>query len=107
LNALVLKLLIGGSILLGAVVYILHLQGTIADQKATISQQDDDILILKRTISEMTNAQNNQTTQTEKVVTKIVKGPETVRTIVKEVQATPIPQACTTPDYPQDVKDSF
>lgn len=56
----------------------------------------------------MTNRQNTQTAATEKVVTKVTQGPETVKTVVKEIHDAPVPADChKAPEFPQDVKDSY
>jgi hypothetical protein len=59
-----------------------------------------DIVLMKR-------AQSNQIAASQKAVDKIVYLPAKTKTVIKEVHDTPVPKDCTSPEFPQDVKDSY
>lgn len=63
-----------------------------------VKEQNDTIVELRTQIRTMTTDKNNQIRVSGKTVTKVIKGQETVRTIIKEVEKTPNPPACATPN---------
>lgn len=62
---------------------------------------------LEDQINTMTLAQNTQTTSTQKEVTKVVQGPETVKTVIKQIHDAPEPKNCVTPTLPEDVENQL
>jgi hypothetical protein len=100
--------------LIGGAVALLLVAGTIGYQNHQIHHyhkafDNEHSLFLQehQLVVAMTTRQNEQYKTSEQNVIKVVQGPEQVKTIVKEIHDTPLPTGCNTPDFPQDVKDSY
>jgi hypothetical protein len=63
-----------------------------------------EMIAQKLKIDEMTTKQNTQTSATEKEIIKVVKGPETVKTVIKTIHDAPEPANCATPPLPEEVR---
>lgn len=65
-----------------------------------------EVIHLQDQINTMTSTQDTQTKTSTQTVTKVIQLPGTVSTVIKQVDV-PVPSDCSTPNYPQTVKDSF
>lgn len=88
------------AVIVGDVLYIRHLHHVIDGQKTTITTLNTNIETMKAN-------QKDQTRVTTKTVEKLIKGPTEIREVIKTVKDTPLPEQCLTPDYAQNIKDSF
>jgi hypothetical protein len=76
--------------------------------KSIATTDQTTIVQLHDKIDGMTSRQNTQTVTSTQTVTKVVQGPATIKTVIKDVDVpVNVEGPCNTPDYPQDVKDSF
>lgn len=101
-------------VLIGVLVFLLSMAGVIGYQSHEIHKYhvmyETELKVegaYKQQVIDMTTSQNTQSTKTQETVTKVVKVPVETQRIVTEVQKVTVPSECKTPDYPQDVKDSF
>ena len=70
-----------------------------------VKSQRDTIVELRTTIRLLSAPKNTQIKVTERGVTKVIQGKDTVRTIIKEVNSLPEPPNCVTPPTSESVRN--
>jgi hypothetical protein len=108
LNVLLFKIaggLIGLALIYSAISYVQGLRNTITNLNKTVAEKNTDIAILRKQIRDMTVAQKDQIDMSEYGVIKVVQGPERIRTIVKTIEAAPLPANCETPALTDEARN--
>lgn len=96
---------IGGAVIVAAIGGSLYYQSTQIHHFHKLYDNEHTLVIKQQVqIEGMTTKQNNQTGTTEREVIKVVKGPETVKTVIKMIHDAPEPAGCTTPALPEEVR---
>lgn len=101
------RLIAGGVTVLLVIGYILYLRSQVHHYKKLYDEDQITVSLLNEKIKGMTTAQNTQTNKTEDNVVKVVKGPETVKTVVKTIREAPEPADCKTPPLPMEVLNAW
>lgn len=84
----------------GLVLYIRGLNSTITSLRETVAAKNQEI-------KDLSKPQDNQTKVSEKTVTKVIKGQDTVKIIREEIEKTPNPENCKTPPLSNEARNAL